>query len=425
MTDTSTPSKDWDLKNWLEAIDASQADLSKLAKLQKISGFSEPSFTKFSASGVPKEKLVDLLILFRMHLATRKLPLFDPDHVRDHICIFFASKVTREPSDLSDAQVDLIIKLVEFPVAPLSSGKSAPKYKTRLILTGAAGIFLVVVLLGMYFIQGTSQTIVNNHDWTPQFMTKSGYQLALVPAGCFNMGNSSGREDEKPVHQQCFTKPYWIGVTEVTNEQYGSPPEDACNTNQITMKGFVNGKEPNYPRNCVTWKEANTFCQTHDMRLPTEAEWEYAARGVDNWLYPWGNGENMNYAIVRTNFSNNGAIPGDMQPVGSKPYDTSWVGAKDMAGSLREFTSTIYDTVTVNGVAKFPYPYNAADGRESLENTGTSADKVNRAQLATIRVVRGGSFDFDISKATATIRNNEWFDFLWNDYGFRCALDAN
>lgn len=158
------------------------------------------------------------------------------------------------------------------------------------------------------------------------------------------------------------------------------------------------------------------------MRLPTEAEWEYAARGPGGWLYPWGNDPVTTYAVVRTNFSNN-AIPGDMQPVGSKPYDTSWVGARDMAGSLREFTSTIYDTVANNGERRFGYPYNPHDGRESLVNEGTSSDIINRKATTTLRVVRGGSFDYGIAQSTATNRTDEWYDFLWNDYGFRCALD--
>lgn len=287
-------------------------------------------------------------------------------------------------------------------------------------------ISMLVVSLVMLSVMTIPQYdfIELNRDWHPRYMTHSEYELSFVPSGCFSMGNTIGDEDEKPMHEQCFSRPFWIGVTEVTNAYYGSPPPEPCNLNQVNPSlGLVNQTSPEYPRNCITWQEANDFCLSKGMRLPTEAEWEYAARGPESWLYPWGNEANSTYAVVRTNFSNN-AIPGDMQAVGSKPYDTSWVGAKDMAGSLREFTSTIYNTVTNNGTVKFPYPYNPNDGRESLVNEGTSGDVVNRKETTTLRVVRGGSFDWGIAQSTATTRVDEWYDFLWNDYGFRCALDA-
>jgi formylglycine-generating enzyme required for sulfatase activity len=299
-----------------------------------------------------------------------------------------------------------------------------PRPVTLYVIVGVIAVVGVLIALAFWASsQSAVERVTSAKDWAPQRTELNGLPMVKVPAGCFNMGTLTGRADEQPVTPLCFDKPYWIGETEVTIEQYGSLPDEECNTNKVALSGLVNCTEATCPRNCVTWEQANAFCQAKGLRLPTEAEWEFAGRSPDDWVYTWGNSPIYGYAIVRTNFSTN-AIGGTMYPVGSKPQDISWVGAYDLAGSLREFTSTIYDTVTVNGKRQFPYPYSATDGREDLANTGTSTKVQTRDSDTTIRVVRGGSFDFGIEKATLTIRNTEYWDFLWNDYGFRCASDS-
>jgi formylglycine-generating enzyme required for sulfatase activity len=126
--------------------------------------------------------------------------------------------------------------------------------------------------------------------------------MALIPAGCFNMGSTDLQLDEaldscdrfygatkcqydfsqteQPSHEVCFEQPYWIGVTEVTNQQYGS-------SSSTDMKAMY--RAPSWPRETVTWAQALDYCQSRGARLPTEAEWEFAARGPDNLIYPWGN----------------------------------------------------------------------------------------------------------------------------------------
>ena len=305
----------------------------------------------------------------------------------------------------------------ELPPPPL------PVLTKWVYLLATVTVLSVVGVVVILLTRPLANRPVSAETWVQERSTIGGLPMVKVPAGCFNMGTLTGRADEQPVSQVCFDKAFWIGETEVTIEQYGSQPDAECNTNKVALSGLVNCVEGQCPRNCVTWDEANAFCAAHELGLPTEAEWEYAGRSPDGRLYPWGNSPIYGYAIVRTNFSTN-AIGGTMFPVASKPQDISWVGAYDMAGSLREFTSTIYDTVTVNGERKFPYPYNATDGREDLANTGTSTNVQTRDSDTTIRVVRGGSFDFGIEKATLTIRNTEYWDFLWNDYGFRCVSDS-
>src|SRR5690606_3476914 len=111
--------------------------------------------------------------------------------------------------------------------------------------------------------------------------------MVLVPAGCFIMGSEDGEWDEVPAHEVCFENPFWIDKYEVTNEQYGS----------IGCPEYSSA--PTQPRNCMDWQESHEFCASRMMRLPTEAEWEYSARGPNSLRYPWGNeweGENAIHA---------------------------------------------------------------------------------------------------------------------------------
>jgi formylglycine-generating enzyme required for sulfatase activity len=166
--------------------------------------------------------------------------------------------------------------------------------------------------------------VVSNSDWVPIEQDFDSVKLVLVPVGCFMMGSDNGSKDEQPVHEQCFEEPFWIDKYEVTNEQYGSIKCDSSSSN------------PKQPRNCVDWFEAKAFCEKQGARLPTEQEWEYAARGPDSLVYPWGNDWNDNYAVWD---GNSGYITAE---VGSRPEGVSWVGAYDMSGNVWEWTSSRY-----------------------------------------------------------------------------------
>jgi formylglycine-generating enzyme required for sulfatase activity len=204
--------------------------------------------------------------------------------------------------------------------------------------------------------------------------------MALVPPACFIMGNDQGRRDERPAHEICLDSAFWIGVTEVTNAQYGS-----------------DGPFPgaNRPRSNVTWVEARDFCVGRGMRLPSEAEWELAARGPDSLLYPWGSELIEDNLVFDRNSGNQTA------EVGSKPDGVSWVGALDMSGNVLEWTSTIYES----------YPYDPRDGRE------------DPLDLTSQRVQRSGWGSYIDLGASTPIRfraapdARDWF------VGFRCARD--
>jgi iron(II)-dependent oxidoreductase len=201
-------------------------------------------------------------------------------------------------------------------------------------------------------------TVTANGQWKPVAENFDGVEMVLVPPGCFTMGTASGGiPNERPTTKICFDKPFWIDRNDVTNAQFTAFGGVARHTS--------NWKDANRPRESIRWIEARDFCAKRGARLPTEAEWEYAARGPDNLIYPWGNdfvADNVVYA---------GNSSGQTADVGSKPGGASWVGALDMSGNVEQWVSSIYKL----------YPYAATDGRESDSDTTNS------------RVHRGGAWD--------------------------------
>ncbi len=131
-----------------------------------------------------------------------------------------------------------------------------------------------------------------------------------------------------------------------------------------------------HPVTCVSWHDAIAFCKWAGVRLPTEAEWEKAARGTDGRIWPWGNRE------PNSGLCNFDVTVGDTTPVGRYPDGKSPYGLLDVAGNVWEWTSSLWGTDTSK--PEFGYPYDAKDGRENL----TRRIRV-RARL------RGGSFRDD------------------------------
>jgi len=257
--------------------------------------------------------------------------------------------------------------------------------------------------------------VQSNAEWAPfapYVREFGGVEMALVPAGCFMMGSEEGRRDAQPVHEQCFEEPFWIGRYEVTNAQFADflnqmgnqtegnatwlDAEDA----QVHIResgGFWTPDEDfaNHPATEVTWFGAAAFCQSRGIRLPTEAEWEYAARGPDGLVYPWGND------FVADNVVYSGNSNSQTAAVGSRPAGASWVGAHDLSGNVVEWVSSIYED----------YPYQAADGREAYP----TGDGISR------RVRRGGAWLTESDKLGSA--NRGWSDPLDtpSSNGFRCA----
>ncbi len=233
------------------------------------------------------------------------------------------------------------------------------------------------------------ERVDQNEEWAPHEEVINGATMVLVPVGCFMMGSEDGASDEQPVEEQCFDARFWIDKYEVTRGDYAAcVAEGGCT--ETTASDY--STRATQPINRVTWFQATAYCEWRGARLPTEKEWEYAARGPSNWEYPWGDdfvADNVVYS------GNSNSVTAD---VGSRPKGQSWVGAMDMSGSVWEWSSSWYLT----------YPYDPV----KAEDNNSEYD---------YRVVRGGSFGDDDYNLRAAVR--VW-DFPSSDYvgiGFRCV----
>lgn len=240
---------------------------------------------------------------------------------------------------------------------------------------------------------------------TSRISDADGMVIVYVPAGEFLMGSPEGvgDYDEDPQHTVTLDG-YWIDQTEVTNGMYElcidagvcTPPGDISSPTHGEY--FGNTQFTNYPMINVNWNQANTYCEWAGRQLPTEAQWEKAARGTDGRTYPWGeNPPNENLVNYNENI-------GDTTEVGSYPNGASPYGALDMSGNVWEWVADWYGE---NYYAQSP----------TNNPTGPSTGKS--------RVIRLGSWfniDIDIS---ATDRGRDDPKNSAYYYGFRCALSGS
>jgi len=217
--------------------------------------------------------------------------------------------------------------------------------------------------------------------------------MVLVPAGEFTMGSDNSSEQVHQVQLDAF----WIDVYEVTNALYKKcvdagkcqPPNPTKSYTRDLYYG--NAQYDNYPVIYVSWDDANTFCEWAGKRLPTEAEWEKAARGTDGRIYPWGNTFDKNLL----NLSEGGK--GDTTAVGRYPAGASPYGVMDMAGNVWEWVNDWYDA-----------NYYASSPRENPKGP----------TLGNSRVLRGGSF---VGYVRAASRYSNRPVSRDSSFGFRCA----
>ncbi len=168
--------------------------------------------------------------------------------------------------------------------------------------------------------------------------------MVAVKAGTYSVGCAPGEdvcvEDERPVHEVTL-KPFAIMVHEVTMIDYDECVAHGKCPKAGTGRGCTwqhSGKEE-HPINCVTWNAAKKYCEHQGWRLPTEEEWEVAARGHKRSKYPWGD-EAPSCKLTVLAEAKNGCGTGGPLAVGSRKADRSWVGAFDMGGNVREWTDS-------------------------------------------------------------------------------------
>jgi formylglycine-generating enzyme required for sulfatase activity len=233
-----------------------------------------------------------------------------------------------------------------------------------------------------------------------------GKDMVFIPGGSFLMGSNDGNPSHQPEHEGHVTD-YYIDRWPVTNAEYKKFVDDAgypvpnydvswCDTrgyNWDPKTRMYPEDKADHPVVLVTWEDAMAYVAWARKRLPTEAEWERAARGLNGRRYPWGD----EFVLERSNCKEAGlggtSSVGRFSPDGDTPE-----GLVDMVGNVWEWTNSLF----------CPYPYDPDDGRESRQATG-------------FRVLRGASWLNDANVAHCLSRLDGDFQF-YNNVGFRCAV---
>jgi formylglycine-generating enzyme required for sulfatase activity len=290
---------------------------------------------------------------------------------------------------------------------------------TRMLLVGGG----VISILGIAVVIWMVTALINNPlvpRFTPQSPVtkaptspnptlgvgsigrgKDDMTLLYIPAGEFRMGSESRRSNERPLHTVNLHA-YWIDKTEVTNAMYAKCEDvGVCNqpsqiNSAIRNRYYGNAQFDNYPVIFVSWHDANDYCLWVGRRLPTEAEWEKAARGTSQAIYPWGswiNGDLVNY---------DGEI-GDTTKVGTYPNGDSPYGVLDMAGNVWEWVADWY-----------------SDGYYQ----DTPSLNPQGPDVGTYKVLRGGSWTNGNFEVRSTYRFKADPSGVSFSIGFRCAASA-
>lgn len=255
-------------------------------------------------------------------------------------------------------------------------------------------------------------------DPRPEVMTVDALELRTVQAGPFRMGSEEGDpegyEDERPAHDCDLPYEYRIGRYPVTVAQFreylkatGEPPGDPD-----SLRG-----PGNQPVVWVSWSEALAFCRWLErhwrdqgrlpegwsVSLPSEAEWEKAARGTDGRKYPWGDDFDPDRANTYE------AKVQDVSAVGCFPGGASPSGCEEMSGNVFEWTRSLWGKDVLN--ISFRYPYAAEDGREDI-----------KASSQFLRVVRGGSCFVGARRARCAVRSRGGPGLRVDVIGFRVVV---
>lgn len=243
-------------------------------------------------------------------------------------------------------------------------------------------------------------------------------RLVFIPGGSFQMGSEEGENEEKPIHDVSVNS-FWLGETVVTNFQYcvflnTLKPTEATRRKWVVIRNDLENVEyahwfpteiwfqkgqykptPGYedhPVVSVSWFGAEEFCKHYGLRLPTEAEWEYAAGGPEHTKYPWGKVMDENLTCFNQRWEKNT----EKQPtVAVKSYPANGYGLYDMAGNINEWCDSWYDA----------YP-----GCAKNEDMGEKN-----------RIVKGGGWGDDAEYLRCAARGYNDPECLSYFFGFRVA----
>ena len=324
------------------------------------------------------------------------------------------------------------------PVAPASTTRRRPLPVWAWLVVGAVGLALIGLLASRLVNPpaeelaadetGASATQATGAPGrptaTPQFSVGStrlrgrdGMRMLYVPAGSFLMGSEAGepgaKGDEYPQHE-VHLDAFWMDETEVTNQKFarflnvegnqgfgGTTWLDldagGCLIEQVRGEFRARANYEAYPVVEVNWNGARAYCEWVGGRLPTEAEWEYAARGRNSSLYPWGDEK------PQCGFVQYGQCSSGLTTVGSFPAGTSWVGALDLGGNAWEWVADYYGA----GYYRSSAAENPGGPREGQQ-----------------RVLRGGGGLTYVTTMLRTAARRAADPYTTEgDVGFRCVMD--
>jgi formylglycine-generating enzyme required for sulfatase activity len=291
-----------------------------------------------------------------------------------------------------------------------------------------AALIIFLLAIGKGF--SVAALIPENGDRHPLVIKgKDGKEMVYVPPGIFTLGNMESGGDEAPV-RKIFVSGFYMDRYEVTNLEFRQFIEATGHLTTAEERGWswvwvgeawekILGAHwseplgpgsdaaltPNHPVVHVSWWDARAYCAWAGKRLPTEAEWEKAARGTDERLYPWGDSPPANKGIYRANYSQ-GIKTDDgfalTAPVGSFPLGQSPYGLMDMAGNVWEWVADWYDA-------------------EYYEKAWYKDPQ--GPQRGFYKVMRGGSWFESEDALRASKRERAFQADLLPSIGFRCAKD--
>jgi len=275
--------------------------------------------------------------------------------------------------------------------APPKAAPEVPRFRAeppkpsrkKYYIVAAAGLLAVVVGGYFYFLPSSprkqKEAGVLSPAGAPAAPTSAvPASMVSIPAGSFQMGRDNAPSPEETPAHSVSVAAFYIDKAPITESQYTT----------FAKRSIAAGTEQ-LPVTNVSWQEASDYCAGQGKRLPTEAEWEFAARGTDGRLYPWGN----NFAAGLTNSLEGGV--GRLQPADAHRDAASPFGVLGMSGNVWQWTADNYK----------PYP-----GREAAFQIPADA-----------KVIRGGSYKADKLHVTTTTRNFELAPTRSPVIGFRCA----
>jgi serine/threonine-protein kinase len=285
------------------------------------------------------------------------------------------------------------------PVAPVARSRRA-RWETSAIIACLVVLFALLAVIAWKEIsrrrlrtetlpKATPTAPAASATRSPAAAIVAPQGMVYVPGGILSMGRDGGDEFERPVHKVTVA-PFFIDRTEVTNAQYQKFIFASGHRAPSNWKdGRVPPGEAAFPVVNVSWEDALACAKWQDKRLPTEAEWEFAARGTEGRLYPWG----TEWQGQRANTREGG--PGRVLAAGSFPKGASPYGVLDLSGNVWEWTAS--DLTSYGGDSRI---------------------------LAPGKVIRGGAWDVPRDRATATYRGVVQPERTYEKTGFRCVRSA-